>query len=229
MYGVNFTPTGSGMKFGLNQGVKMIKFGFNPNGGKDGAPQDCLDLVFNIGGREISNRQFPITKVRDWENEVDIEDKKHPLFVSQVNKFNAYMTQLMLCFATKEDIQETFDKEQPENFKQYCNVCLDIIGEDYAEQSLDLFTHYQWSIRPGSDRKYLELPRYTHINQGLWVISAQEGIFTKVDGGEGLKYINEDGKTHPFTRDGRWVASERAKDGKVTVEPGAPADADFDF
>lgn len=223
MYGIDLTKAGSSKIFGLNTGVKLVDFKFNPNGGSEGSLQDSIDIVFNIGGKEESNRQFPVTKVKDWKNDVEITDPTHRLFKAAVKKFNNYMTQLLLCFVEKEELEATFASEAPTSFREYAGVCKQIIGEDFADVSLDTFMHYQHAISPGNTIKYLELPRFNHVNQGSWIAVTPEGEYKQDKSEDGLVYKDvKTGKTHLISRNASWMQTERARSGA----PSANQDTD---
>jgi len=52
-----------GGKFGLNSGVFITKFEYNPNAGAGGAAGDGIDLTVQVGEKEYRKRFFPVSKV----------------------------------------------------------------------------------------------------------------------------------------------------------------------
>ena len=66
---------GSGLSFGLNAGtVRLTKFDWINDAGKDGAEGEALDIQFMVegGDRPVSYRKFPITRAFDKDgNEVN--------------------------------------------------------------------------------------------------------------------------------------------------------------
>lgn len=227
MYGVDTSQGGSefsGLNFGLNQNVTLKEFKFNPNGGKDGAVQDALDIVFDVDGKEVSYRQFPIVKVFD--NNAEITDSAHPKFVEAVKDFNRRMTQLVLCFTTEEELNKLFEANEPSSFKGYVETLVEAIGEDKEDTKLDLFAQYQWQIGAGRTQTYLELPK--NLKQGSFVCKHVEpvGEWKLSETSSGIKYVDEADNVHPFTRTKWFKGSQFAKHQSINREE---TNEDYEF
>lgn len=229
MYGYqNDEVSVSGLSFGLNQGVKMIEFGYNPNCGKDGSEMEGLDIVFQVEDRKISYRQFPVKKV--FVKGVEITDANHPAMRVAFNDFSALMTHIMLCFVPLEDYKNALSK--PTNsFKEFCETLKNILPKDFAEKELDLFAQYQFKIKGENTQTYLEIPRNLKHGKFLCATIPSTSGWQAVaipDPSDSLKmalyYKDGNDKIHPFTRTGWFMNSPFAK--KQTEEgAGAVANA----
>lgn len=191
---------GGGLIFGLNAGnCFMTKFEFNPNGGKEGAAQEALDIMFNVDGRDISFRQFPVTKAFDGDNG-EVDDARHPAMVQARKDFNAMMTHILSTFVSKDNIKQAFT--QPiSSFEQFCNVAANLLPRNYASIKLDVFAQWQWNITGDNEKTYLRLPN--KMKHGKWLCqhvppAGGEWKEDKLNGG--LHYVDEQGNKHPFAR-----------------------------
>src|ERR1700749_4016466 len=79
----------SNLVFGLNAGQTFLTtFEWIPNGGKDGADQEALEIVFTVNGTEVKYRQFPVTRAFGKNREV-ITDPTATEFKEAMTSFNA--------------------------------------------------------------------------------------------------------------------------------------------
>ena len=191
--------SGGGLNFGLNAGgTQLIKFEFNPNGGKDGAPQECLDVVFNVDGRDISYRMFPVTKAFDKREEVT--DPRHPAMKQAVKDFNSVIVHILHAFVPKEAIKTALSSPIT-NFQQFCSVTRSILPADFDKKTLDIFAQWQWVISGDNEKTYLRLPK--NMKHGKWLcahVSPSGGNWKEVRLNGGLKYQDDAGTEHPFSR-----------------------------
>ena len=206
MYGYNSGESTPRLQFGLNQKVKLEKFVFNPNAGKDNSPADALDIVFvNEAGAEISYRQFPVTKAYD--NGVEITDPNHAAMKKEFRNFNAKISQIMECFLTVEEIKEAV--KDARDFKSFCNLLSAALPTDAHEKELDVFGQYQWQPREEGGTKYTEIPK--KVSMGKVFVPHVEGNFTQVTvTDEGVLTLgeekftgDEDGKEFVFDINGK--------------------------
>lgn len=79
---------------------------------------------------------------------------------------------------------------------------------------VDTFLQYQWSLKKGNKKTYLELPK--NIKQGRVFSPPQKGEFTAIKGDTYLA-INEDGVEHPLTRN-EWFMSSKFGTQQTTGE-----------
>lgn len=217
MYGYqddNVEQSGSGLKFGLNQNVKMVEFKYNPNCGKDGVEMEGLDIAFQVGEKTMRYRQFPVTKVFDKQQE--ITDPNHPLMKAAYNDFNAIITHIMKCFVSEEVYRAALSR--PINtFKDFCLTLQSILPVNYKEVDLDLFAHYQWTIKGENTQTFLEIPKKLKHGKFLcasvpsesgWQVVSIENPADSLQ--LALSYKNNEGQLHPFTRTGWFMKSNFA-------------------
>ena len=134
----------SNLGFGLNNNCYLTKFVFNPNGGKDGAEQECLDIVFNINGTEKSYRKFPIVKAFGKNNE-EITDPNAPEFRDALKDLNATIFHIVHCFVS-EDVYKAALARPITSFKQFCDIVSNLLPKDFNTKKLDIFLQYQYNI-----------------------------------------------------------------------------------
>ena len=207
-------------KFGLNTGARLTKFEWIPNGGKDGAEQEALEIIFTIAGVEKSYRRFPVTQAFGKNNEV-ITDPNTPEFKEAIMQLSSCVTHILHCFTTPEAAKAKFNR--PINsFKEYAQVAASCLPANFAEIELDIFLEYQWKIKEGNDRTYLDIP--TSMKGGKWLVPTVKVIgdwkeTRKADPDDkaqnALFYFDNgnpdtSNNMHPFTRYGRYVKSPRA-------------------
>lgn len=206
--------------FGLNpKAAKMTKFEWIPNGGAEGAEQEALDIKFQIGDKEISYRQFPITKAFVKGSSDSTEDPTHPDFVATVKDFNARMTHIIHAFVPGQKIEDKLKASSITNFKEFCQALQSLLPANYTEIPVDIFFQYQWNLKGENTITFLELP--TKMNQGKWITRAAEGKWTEQRndnpgvGEPALWYVNEKNEVHPIKRTKWFMDSNFAKQQKV--------------
>ena len=201
----SMTSNEPSLVFGLNHGVtKLIKWEWNPNGGKDGAEQEALDIVFDINGKEISYRQFPLTRAYDSNNN-EVTDPSHPAFIKAIKEFNSNIVHILSALVPKEQIKQALSQPMS-NFKQFCQVTASILPSDYKTRVLDVFGQYQWQVTGDNNRTYVRLPK--NVKHGKWICATVTpvGEWKEDRSGGGLKYVDNDGNIHPFKRT-KWFMS----------------------
>lgn len=214
--------------FGLNAGKTfLIKFEWIPNGGKDGAEQEALDIVFNINGTEKNYRMFPVVKAFGKNNE-EITDPNAPEFKDAVVDFNARVTHILHAYMDSEAIKSGFSRPIA-SFKDFVQIAMSMLPKNYREIPLDIFLQYQWQLPQGKERTYLEIPG--KMKYGKWLAPAQAGTWkeNRVENPadnvtEALFYTNEEGVKHPFTKNGWFMNSNFAKQQRSSggTESGSP-------
>lgn len=216
---------GTNLVFGLNAGVTLKSFTFNPNGGKNGAPSNCIDFVFDVDGTEVKDRMYEMTHAVQWKNNemIQVTDKTSPVFIEQAENWSKRLTQLLLCFVNKEELGQKAAAHRESGktvntFKEYVEFCISILPENYSTVKLDLFLEYQDKIRGTATRTYLQVPPSTKF--GYHVVKHVEGKpFKKeeiemsllTDNDLALKYVAQDGTIHKFSRNARYMRSNKAK------------------
>jgi hypothetical protein len=205
--------------FGLNAGVtNLIKFEWIPNGGKDGAEQEALDIVFKINGVEKSYRMFPVVKAFGKNNE-EITDPNAPEFKDALTDFNARVTHILHAFLDSDSIKAGFARPIS-SFKDFCQIAMSMLPKNYKEVTLDIFLQYEWQLRPEQEKTYLTIPN--KMKYGRWLAPAQPGTWTekRVENPadsvlKALWYENEKGDIHPFVKNGWFMNSNFATQQKT--------------
>jgi hypothetical protein len=216
--GYGFTPDSStfsagNYNWGANFGsAKITKMEFNPNGGKEGAAQECIDVVINVGGRDMSYRLFPVNKVFYENNEIDAS---HPKYIDEFNaamqEFNAKVVHLLKCFRPEAQIQAALSRPFT-GFEEFARFACSALPADYATKSLDIFLGYQWSIKGDNTQTYLEIPTKMKYGPFLCAAVTPTGKWSEVlDDNGSLSYVDEAGNKHPFTRNKWYMNSNYAK------------------
>ena len=189
---------GGSLKFGLNTGALLKEFKFNENGGKGGSKMECADITFEIEGKKMSYRQFPITSA--YINGVLTEAPNSPEVQKEIQEQSARLISLVACFISKDEIKDAL--EGVKNFKQFIKSLEKALPKDFDETPIDVFLEYG---KPSSDgRVYLNIPKTSkfggmfakHVEKAAWEASTSKS--------GGLCYINVETKEeHPFKR-GDW-------------------------
>lgn len=224
----------SPFSFGLNAGqAKLKKFEWINNGGAGGAEQEAVDIVFEINGKDVSCRKFPIKKVynkdgKEFTDSSTEEGKK--LFDAAYADFNSWMIAILKSYVSAETIQQALAVPIAD-FKQYVAVLRALFPSNVKEIPLDIFMEFQWKISGENIRTFLQVPGKT--KQGKFICAAvapSQGsswkavIVENPDDKErhALKYIDGAGNVHPFTRTGWYVNSHYANMQEETETAEAP-------
>lgn len=206
--------------FGLNSGVaRVVKFEWINNAGTGNTEGEALDIQIAIEGQErtLSYRLFPITKAFIAGGNGETTDQNHPDFKKAVKEFNSCVTHFMHCFVSKETLQTALARPIS-NFKEFCKVLMSLLPKGYESISLDLFAQYQWQLKGEAKYTYLELPKKMSYGKWLCPHVAPIGKWKAVvvpeptnDTPVALKYVDDAGNVHPFTRNGWFMNSNFAK------------------
>lgn len=226
MYGYqdsnDIAPGKSGGKFGLNTGVFLTKFEYNPNSGTGETPGDGIDLTVQVGEREYRKRFFPISKVFGKGDVGELTDVNSEEYKEQKKKdialLNATLTDVVRCFASEEDVKAAL--ETPiSSFKDYALILQRLVTSvpNWNKVPLDIFLSYQWKPTGDNNKTYLEIPK--DVKQGTYLIKSQGPGFTQVQEEAGIKYRNAEGITHPFKRSEWYANSPYAKQTILDTEP----------
>ena len=206
--------------FGRNAGVTTLKkFDWIHNGGKDGAEAEALEIIFTINGTDKSYRKFPVTQGFGKNGEV-ITDPNSTEFKEAVTTLNSVITHILHCFVSDEVLRKAFSVPI-RSFKEFCTIAASLIPKNAHELKLDIFMQYQWQIRAGQNRTYLEIPQ--SMKNGKWLCPAVTPVgewkeVRKKDPSDNdqkaLIYVDDANNIHPFTRYGRYVNGNLANQQK---------------
>ena len=216
-YGEDVDAKVAPFNFGLNAGVCFLKkFEWIPNGGKDGAEQEALEIIFEINGTERSYRQFPVTQAFGKNNEI-ITDPNAKEFKDAVSDFNARITHIMHAFVEDAVLRQALAK-RISNFKEYVNIVRSLFPKTTPTIPLDIFMQYQWALKGEQNITYLDIP--TKRKHGAFIVKAvvpKGGTWKEVrvenatdNIQDALTYVDGEGNKHPFQRTGWFMNSNFA-------------------
>lgn len=193
--------------FGLNQNCKVKSFVYNPNGGKDNTPAECMDLTVSVEGTEYKSRFFPVSKVYSKGSELTDKNSEEykKVFEREVKMLSATLCSIAECFIPKETLQKTLSAGFAD-FKAFATALENLVkAANYTNIPVDVFLQYQRKVVPGKTRAYLELPN--SVRYGRFVVSAQKGNFVEKKTETSIKYLNENNEEHPINRGKYFVES----------------------
>lgn len=204
--------------FGLIAGVTYLKkFEWIPNGGKDGAEGEALEIVFDIMGTEKGYRKFPITKAF-LSNGGETTDPNSREFKEAAQNLSACITHILHCFVDSEKLKANFNRPIG-SFKEYCQIAMQVLPADFSSKPLDIFMQYQWNLKEGQSKTYLEIPNSMKSGKWLCPTVAVTGEWKEVRKAEAsdndanaLLYVDSESPAniHPFKRYGRYMKSNSA-------------------
>lgn len=206
----SIAPNNSGAfgNFGLNTGVFLTKFEFNPNGGAGGSAKECVDITFKIKDKEVSTRVFPL------ERQPEDTDKD---FENKVKTYTATLADIVKCFVPEDQIKTAL-AVNPATFKDYITILTGLItrNPNYSQVPLDLFLQYDFTIGKGADRTYLRIPKIGKTYHGLFICPSKGEGFKEVRAEDkSLSYVKENGEVHPFKRTAWFMESNFANQQKL--------------
>lgn len=192
---------GNSGNFGLNQNATLKVFKFEPNGGKDGTPLECMVVSVEVNGREYNRKYFPINKAYDKDNN-EITDPKDEFFIKDVNYLSATLTDIAKAVAGEDAVKVALSGLTPTStFKDFATRLEDAAKPfiNSGDNLVDIFLAYQWSMTGENTRTFLELPKFNLIKHGKWITKALGAKFELVPG-DSIRYKTAEGIPHPFVR-----------------------------
>lgn len=215
--------------FGLNAGsTTLTKFEWIPNGGKDGAEGEALDIVFKINGTDKSYRMFPVTKAFLANNAGETTDPNSQEMKDAMIDFNSRVVHILHAFMDGEVVKAGLARPMS-GFKEYCQICMSLLPKNYKEITLDIFLNFGWNLAD-KERTYLEIPSKMKYGKWLSATVPHSGNWKELrvenpadNEREALKYVDDAGNLHPFFRNGWFMNSNFAKQQKKDGVSDAPA------
>jgi len=218
--------------FGLNAGAaRMTKFEWTNQGGAGGTEGEALDITFDINGKEVGARKFPVTKIFDKNNQeitdFSTEDAKKAKEIA-FGDFNSWMAAVMKCFVTEEQLKAALARPI-KDFKEYVTILKALLPKSFSEIVLDIFMEYQYTIKGDNKMTYLQIPQKTKHGKFICVAVAPQGGEWKevrmtsptANDTRAIKYVDGENNTHPFTRTGWYAnsnfANQQKEDDSETV------------
>lgn len=219
----------SPFSFGLNQGFRLTKFEWIANGGKDGAEQEALEIIFTKGETTRSYRQFPVVKAfktaKDGGGE--ITDPTSPEFKLAVSEFNQRIAHIAHAFVDDAAYKAALARKIG-SFKEFCNIVKSLFPKNTPEIELDIFMQYQWQLSGDAKRTYLDIPSKRKHGAFITKSVAPTGAWKPVlketfddNTQNALTYVDEAGKIHPFNRNGWFMASNFAHQQRIAGDTDA--------
>lgn len=237
--------TKSGGVFGGNFGnTLLVKFAYSPNTAKEGQPvREAIEITVKIADREYQDWISPITKVYGANN-TELTDPNIPEYIASWNaaitQQNAVVTHYLKAVGVPEEaIKNLFVNVPATSFADYASRLCALLPYGFNTRPLDYFLEYQWDFgkkKDGTlnDRTFLTVPR--NMKGGYFAVPAQVGTWKEERGSDGsLKYVNQNGQEHPFTRNANFMAGKKAYEQNATTQaaanvgttPNASAPANF--
>jgi len=204
---------GSYSKFGLNSNVRFSKLAYEPNGGAGKTPLDTFDIIVMIGEREQRRRLFPVSGDLYVKGEEAPQGPDHPdykaTFEAQTKQILAVIVHAIKATGvTQEAINNAF-KVPAGSFAEWCKVATSLVPADFASKPIDVFLQYQHKISDGQKMTYPEVPK--NMKGGYFLVPhvAPQGTWTATPDNGGLKYVDDQGAEHPFTRNENFMKSTK--------------------
>jgi hypothetical protein len=197
--------------FGLNQAFITV-FKYNDKAGKDGADGDAVDITAMIGTKEFRLRIYDITgDIRKGDIVISPDDEG---YVAEYNKRHtqnmAVVTHVAKALGVTDEQIKAALATPPANFAQWATIMTGLPSADAGSKLVDVFLEYEWEIGDGNKITFLQLPK--NMKGGRFMCAAVEpkGSWKPVINGEGLRYVDDSGAEHPFSRNKNYMDSNKA-------------------
>ena len=211
--------------FGLNQNAKLVKLAYN----NEQEAWQSVDVTVLVGSenKKFMSRYFVPNKVFGKNGQLHEGDEGYEK--AMATAFNQLMGMTVHLVkstgVSQEAIEKAVAKAKATDFEGWAEAVLGLtnVTED-APADVDVFLQYQWTIKEGQDKTYLELPK--NMKDGYWIVPATNGTFKEVKEG-GLSYVTAEGKKHPFVKNENFMESNKAiqQGGETTEDTSSPFSA----
>jgi len=209
-----------GGHFGLNTGY-IIKFEFNPNGGKDNTPANAVDIHIKVKDKEYRRRLFEPTDTlfaggkQVSKGEPEYEDA----YVSDLSHKIAVIKHTLKALGVSDEvIKNTSNTLGNVSIVEGLQKLVALAPANYKEKQVDIFLEYQWNIVGDNQKTYLEIPK--NLKGGAFLVShnaPSKGEWKQVSAEDGgIKYVDANGLLHPFERSANYMSSNKAKEQQLT-------------
>lgn len=213
----------SNLKFGLNENVRIKSITFNPNVGKDGAPANGVDIVVDYGGTEIRRRMFEVSRLQPIKKGNNDIAPGTPGFEEawqeNTKQANAVVIHAVKALGVPQDkINAVMSSSPIQGYADWAQRLLSLLPVGYENIPVDSFLEYQWAIGSNQNRTFLEIPKNMKGGRFFAPYVAPVGAWTeqrewtdeKGVAIKGLRYVDTAGNVHTFTRDQRYMESNKA-------------------
>lgn len=203
-------PSSNNLVFGLNHG-HLTKFSYN---GKE----EAIDLEFKVLDRVLYSRIFKV-QGEIYNDDGDKIGEENKYYEEQLEKRSteAYAVAYHALHAvgvTDEKLEKALEKA-PSTFEDWVEILIELLPENFANLDIDIFLEYQWNIRDGNDRTYLIIPRNMKGGKFLVPKVTPSGSWKKIEDSSGMRYVDDKGKLHPFSRNVWYMESNKANQQKL--------------
>ena len=213
-----------GLVFGLNEDVKIAKFEYTTKTGKGGAEGNgALDITLVVNGAEKNTRiyepggngivYFKGKPVSDQKSEDYLQGLRQGIVLAK-----GLITHYLKALGYTEE-QLSKNLSTATSFQSLCEKAAVAVKKHLNKTPLNLFAHFQASIKGDATQTYLEIPENLaygafltpayEAKNGSWEAQneweTEEGKKVK-----GLRYVDGDGNVHPLQRDENYMKSKRA-------------------
>lgn len=203
------SPKEGGGKFGLNHGF-ITALEYNPNAGANNSPADAVDITVTVKGKEFRSRVYDVTKSL-YDNNNQLIQPDEPTYKDLYDKeikerLKVIVHSIKSLGVTEDQLKESL-KTPPETFKEWAQIVCSLVTD--MSNPVDVFLEYQWEIKGENDKTYLQLPR--NMKGGRFLCPAVKPVGKWQESlTDGLKYFDNDGNIHPFTRNTNYMESNKA-------------------
>jgi hypothetical protein len=199
--------------FGLNPSVNFTRIAYNANAGKDGSAGNAVDINIKIGDREYNNRIYDVTgDLYDSKNNLIGPDNPEyaALYKAEMKQKMAVVIHAIKATGVTQETINTALATPQANFAAWANVVCALLPVDYTTRPIDAFLQYQWNIKEGQERTFLELAKNMKGGYFFCPADVSVGEWTAINDANGLRYIDGANKEHPFTRNANFMKSPKA-------------------
>lgn len=203
----------TGGVFGLNSGVFFTKIAYNANAGTDGAAGDAVDINVKIGDRDYNGRIYDITGDLYNAKEVLVkpdEEGYNALYNAELKQRMAVVLHAVKATGVTKAMLDTALATPLPTFADWARVVTALIPTDYTTKAIDFFLQYQWKIKEGQTRTFLEMAKNMKGGRFLCATVASTGNWTPVIDENGLRYVDEKNGEHPFTRNANFMKQPKS-------------------
>lgn len=201
-----------GGKFGLNS-ANITKLEYNPNAGKDESAADAVDITVKVGDKEYRSRIYDITgDLFKGDNKIaEGEPGYNELYNAEKSQREAVIVHAVKALgATGDQIKAALQNGNVTSFATWATAMCGIKPANFATLPVDTFVEYQWNIGEGNERTFLQLPKNMKGGRFLAQSVTPKGAWKEIIDSEGLRYVDDAGNEHPFTRSSNYMESNKA-------------------
>ena len=206
--------------FGLNPSVNFTKIAYNPTAGADGAAADAVDINVKVGDREYNTRIYDVTgglynaknELVEAPGEGEVwSDEYTTLYNTEMKQRMAVIIHAVKAAGVTQAQLDTALATPLATFAAWAEVVCALLPANYTTNPIDVFLQYQWNIKDGQDRTFLEVSKNMKGGRFFCASVAAKGQWNEVFDATGLKYVDSDGGAeHPFTRSSNFMESPKA-------------------